>query len=933
MDEREVLILTRVKGDPNKFANKTRNVTHIEDKGTQYEITFANGTPYTYNKNNVQYFNQPEPISIEQSIIHIKGELHQKWDFAVIFRPYICLFRGKKSRHERLENVKIVHDMAKHGSTQHLINYYEYIASLLKHSSKHLDYYYSEKLDAIREDSVLKNFVDQIAPNKQKLDTHPIFPFGVNPSQRQAVINALKSQISLIQGPPGTGKTQTILNIIANLLVRGKTVAIVAGNNSATANVYEKLEKENIHFIAAKLGRKELQNQFFESEHSVPNTAHWTLTFEKQQYLNNTLSKISDQITQLLDSKNQHAIIKEQLNRLTLEKKVFERHFPSERITPYKWSFANQWSAPNLLKFLAEVEYYSKNKKLTWPIKLRWLYKYKIYRFKDLKNISDSTIKGIIREYYNKKSGELKNELISIESKLNTYNFQSILDQYTQISLRLFKHHIAIHIQNIKPIKFKENTYKNDFSHFLNRFPIVLSTTDSIINNKSPLELFDYLIVDEASQVDLLTGFLAMSCAKNIVAVGDLKQLPHIPSKSITNINPPIDEAFDIQPGYSYLHESLLSSLNTLFLDSAPITLLKEHYRCHPRIIDFCNQKFYNGQLVIMTESDNTPFKILKTVSGFHQRRPSSGKSLFNERELDVIINEVLNDELKHSSLDKVGITTPYRAQAERAQKHITAEGLQIDTVYKYQGREKDVIIFSTTSNYLNKFVDDPYLLNVAVSRAKDRFIMNTSDQLFKRQGSNISDLIRHIEYQSLSESIFESSTVSIFDCLYSEYADVLKAFLAKAKVKNTSKFLSENLMATLLDEVLKNERYNSFEYRSNYALNLLIKNDNLLTRREQQYGHHPNTHVDFLLYNKLDKLPVLAIEVDGYRFHELNEKQKERDVLKNSILKKIELPLIRFSTVSSGEREKLEKALEALLVDVEDSTEEQLESAQQPFQ
>ena len=50
----------------------------------------------------------------------------------------------------------------------------------------------------------------------------PIFPFGCNNSQYKAVKNAMENQISVIQGPPGTGKTQTILNIIANILMQGK---------------------------------------------------------------------------------------------------------------------------------------------------------------------------------------------------------------------------------------------------------------------------------------------------------------------------------------------------------------------------------------------------------------------------------------------------------------------------------------------------------------------------------------------------------------------------------------------------------------------------------------------------------------------------------------------------------------------------------------
>lgn len=69
-------------------------------------------------------------------------------------------------------------------------------------------------------------------------------------------------QISVVQGPPGTGKTQTILNIIANIVSSGKTVLIVSNNNSATANVQEKLNKYGFDFIVAPLGRRENWESF-----------------------------------------------------------------------------------------------------------------------------------------------------------------------------------------------------------------------------------------------------------------------------------------------------------------------------------------------------------------------------------------------------------------------------------------------------------------------------------------------------------------------------------------------------------------------------------------------------------------------------------------------------------------------------------------------
>ncbi|TMN32906.1 AAA domain-containing protein, partial [Pseudoalteromonas piscicida] len=68
---------------------------------------------------------------------------------------------------------------------------------------------------------------------------------------------------------------------------------------------------------------------------------------------------------------------------------------------------------------------------------------------------------------------------------------------------------------------------------------------------------------------------------------------------------------------YNYKRNSLLASLIKLF-PLSPTTLLKEHYRCHPRIIEFCNQKFYNGELIVMTDGITEPFQIVKTEKGNH---------------------------------------------------------------------------------------------------------------------------------------------------------------------------------------------------------------------------------------------------------------------------------------------------------------------------
>lgn len=120
-----------------------------------------------------------------------------------------------------------------------------------------------EKLNFISDDTVLAKYLNSSSSSIRREKDCIIFPFGCNASQIAAVRNALVNQISVIEGPPGTGKTQTILNIIANIVMRGYTVAIVSNNNSATDNVFEKLQKYHYDYIAAQLGSDENKKALF----------------------------------------------------------------------------------------------------------------------------------------------------------------------------------------------------------------------------------------------------------------------------------------------------------------------------------------------------------------------------------------------------------------------------------------------------------------------------------------------------------------------------------------------------------------------------------------------------------------------------------------------------------------------------------------------
>lgn len=302
-----------------------------------------------------------------------------------------------------------------------------------------------------------------------------------------------------------------------------------------------------------------------------------------------------------------------------------------------------------------------------------------------------------------------------------------------------------------------------------------------------------------------------------------------------------------------------------------------------------------------MTEDhgEKNVLSVLKTVEGNHERNH------YSQRQVDVIKKEVLPTFKEDPN--NIGIIAPYNNQVLALKKAI--KGVEIATVHKFQGREKDDIIISTVDDKVTDFSDDPCLLNVAISRAKKKLCVVVSGNEIKLD-TNISDLISYIEYNNFE--IKKSKINSVFDYLYKQYTK--KRFEYLKKEKKISEFDSENLLYSLLCEILKKEEFMGLDIICHQPLNMLISDYSLLDSVEKDYAMNLRTHLDFLLYKKIDKKPLLAIEVDGVKYHQMSVVQKERDMLKNAILEKYKIPFLRLSTNESCEKEKIIKKLEKVL-------------------
>lgn len=159
---------------------------------------------------------------------------------------------------------------------------------------------------------------------------------------------------------------------------------------------------------------------------------------------------------------------------------------------------------------------------------------------------------------------------------------------------------------------------------------------------------------------------------------------------------------------------------------------------------------------------------------------------------------------------------------------------------------------------------------------------------------------------------IEESNIYSAFDLLYKQYEKERLDYFKKHK--KISNYDTENIMYHLLNKVLEDYKDLTFTFR--YPVNILIKDKTLLTEEERKYASHHNTHIDFLIYNKISKIPLLVIEVDEYKYHREDNKQKERDILKNNILSKYNIPLIRLTTNGSREENIIRSKLDEIVND-----------------
>ena len=535
IDATKYMIVAKGKIETNRIDTCVKNPAT-----NKYDIKFTNGKTYSYMLSNVLILSNPSVLNPENYLMRT-NEGKKLFGAKCIYQfeygselYWHIVFNGYAQDYKKSQLIVVENCLANKKSA----NIFEYLKDVSELSNLKNDKgelilsKRFEKTSFIGDTSALANFLE---PTKRigKYNPEPlIFPFGCNQSQFQAVKNAMENQISVIQGPPGTGKTQTILNIIANLLIKNKSVLVVSNNNAATQNILEKLsqKKYGMDFLVAPLGSFENKETFVQEQTGrYPDLSDWVISGNNFVSLNE-INAIAQRLQNVYKLQENIAKLKEKQYAIEIEKKHFDE-FVQDTGADYKAvKIRRKLSSDKLMRLWQEVQNRAdNNKKLTFWTKLKSVLVYGIADWDFYEQEYSKIITVLQGMYYERSLEEIQTELEIKEGAL-AKECGDYDKQLQDKSLKFLKNIVARRYKwNGERARFSsEDLYKKSAA-VLKEYPIVLSTTYSARTSLNLADVeYDYVIMDEASQVDIATGALALSCAHNAVIVGDLKQLPNV---------------------------------------------------------------------------------------------------------------------------------------------------------------------------------------------------------------------------------------------------------------------------------------------------------------------------------------------------------------------------------------------------------------------
>lgn len=302
----------------------------------------------------------------------------------------------------------------------------------------------------------------------------------------------------------------------------------------------------------------------------------------------------------------------------------------------------------------------------------------------------------------------------------------------------------------------------------------IIVSTISMIQSKEyifDIKHFNLAIIDEASQILESNIIGILTNVDKFILIGDYKQLPAVVQQGETESAVGDTELQNIH--LTNCRNSLFERLIQIEKASKRedfIGILHKQGRMHPKIAEFPNHKFYyQEQLVpipLKHQQENVKYPRIMFIPSEDCRQPNISDKV-NTSEARIVahvLQEIFERTYKNFDAQKtVGVIVPYRNQIAMIRKEIEKlnipelETISIDTIERYQGSQRDVIIYSFTvqSSYqldfltASCFIEDGHMidrkLNVAITRARKQLIV-TGNTNTLRKNALFSEFIDYME-------------------------------------------------------------------------------------------------------------------------------------------------------------------------------------------
>ena len=687
----------------------------------------------------------------------------------------------------------------------------------------------------------LKAFFGDLLEHPRNNYSRPIILINqkINMDQLLAIHNAMKYPVAYIQGPPGTGKTNTIINTIVTAFFNERTVLFTSYNNHPINNVYEKLsslkyKEKTIPFPILRLGNNEKVKEALDTIKKLYESVQSVQVFER------TLDRNKD------DRKKRAKRLSEMLRRYEDLLDLKEREETIDRMLDFEKKKGSSFEMMSFEEDLATRQRNQISKKIneTGTVSEKDAISLLDDDIEELKKYLYFTSAGYIKKIGMPRYSDLRDILEIEDSKKQVEAFSKYLGEKDNI----------LKLQKI--------------------FPIIVTTCISAHRLGEPEPMFDMVIMDEASQCNVAMSLVPIVRGDNLMLVGDPQQLnPVILLDELTNAK--LKKRYMISDEYDYRKNSIYKTY--LSCDAvSDETLLHNHYRCHKRIIEFNNRKYYNSRLNIVSESkEEQPLVYMdmgEAITDYKNTAPSEAREI-----------------AKYAALNRdknIGVITPFVNQKKLIEEELQrakVSNVTCGTVHAFQGDEKDIILFSTAITNQTQagtyewLKNNKELINVATSRAKDKLIILSSsknlERLHQRDGED--DLYELAQY------------------VRSNGTSVVTPKQAASRALGVKPFSSVTEEAFL--ENLNHALENIWLTQSRYVVHKEVAISHVFDGNESYNDLFYNGRFDFVVYEKIGRQEnaILAIELDGKEHYD-NEVVINRDRKKNAICSEHNLQLIR---------------------------------------